>query len=131
MLPGRDLREALKHAASLAQALARAHREGITHRDIKPSNVMLTDVGVKLLDFGLAKLRDRDDSPVPGSPVDDEPTVVALSPEGTLIGTISYMSPEQLGGRVVDARTDIYALGLIVYEMITGQRAFAKGSSRG
>ena len=123
--------DALKHAAALAQALARAHREGITHRDIKPSNVMLTDVGIKLLDFGLAKLRDRDDSPVPGSPVDDEPTVIALSPEGTLIGTMAYMSPEQLQGRVVDARTDIYALGLIVYEMITGQRAFAKGSQAG
>jgi serine/threonine protein kinase len=122
------LDEALKHGAALAQALARAHREGITHRDIKPSNVMLTDVGIKLLDFGLAKLRDRGDPPAPGSPLDDQPTVVALSPEGTLVGTISYMSPEQLEGRVVDARTDIYALGLIVYEMITGQRAFARAS---
>jgi serine/threonine-protein kinase len=125
------LDEALKHATALAQALARAHREGVTHRDIKPSNVMITDVGIKLLDFGLAKLRDRSDSPAPGSPLDDQPTVVALSPEGTLVGTIAYMSPEQLEGRVVDARTDIYALGLIVYEMITGQRAFAKGSQAG
>ena len=125
------LDEALKHGAALAQALARAHREGITHRDIKPSNVMLTDVGIKLLDFGLAKLRDRGDPPAPGSPLDDQPTVVALSPEGTLVGTISYMSPEQLEGRVVDARTDIYALGLIVYEMITGQRAFARASQAG
>jgi eukaryotic-like serine/threonine-protein kinase len=125
------LDEALKHSTALAQALARAHREGITHRDIKPSNVMLTDGGVKLLDFGLAKLREGGESPVAGSPLDDQSTGVAISPEGTLIGTIAYMSPEQLEGRVVDSRTDIYALGLIVYEMITGQRAFAKGSQAG
>jgi eukaryotic-like serine/threonine-protein kinase len=124
------LAEALKHAAALAQALARAHREGITHRDIKPSNIMLTESGVKLLDFGLAKLRERD-SGAPPSPLDDQPTGTALSPEGTLIGTIAYMSPEQLEGRPVDARTDIYALGLIIYEMVTGQRAFAKGSQAG
>ena len=130
------LEDALTHAAALAQALARAHREGITHRDLKPSNVMLTEGGVKLLDFGLAKLRD----PAPGSaegatilrsPIDDQSTGAALSPEGTLVGTIAYMSPEQLEGRAVDARTDIYALGLIVYEMITGQRAFAKCSQAG
>ncbi len=130
------LDEALKHATALAQALARAHREGITHRDLKPSNVMLTEGGVKLLDFGLAKLRDPlSSSAQPGamrrSPLDDQSTGAALSPEGTLVGTIAYMSPEQLEGRPVDARTDIYALGLIIYEMITGQRAFAKGSQAG
>ena len=126
------LDEALKHATALAQALARAHREGITHRDIKPSNVMLTEAGVKLLDFGLAKLRERGETALrPARALDDQSTAVALSPEGTLVGTIAYMSPEQLEGRVVDARTDIYALGLIVYEMITGQRAFAKGSQAG
>ena len=125
------LAEALTHATALAQALARAHREGITHRDIKPSNVMLTEGGVKLLDFGLAKLRERGDAATRRSPLDDQSTGAALSPEGTLVGTIAYMSPEQLEGRAVDARTDIYALGLIVYEMITGQRAFAKASQAG
>jgi eukaryotic-like serine/threonine-protein kinase len=122
------LDEALKHGAALAQALARAHREGITHRDIKPSNVMLTDAGIKLLDFGLAKLRDRSDAPSPASPFDDEPTREPLSREGTLVGTVAYMSPEQLEGRPVDARTDIYALGLVIYEMITGRKAFARPS---
>ena len=132
------LDEALRHATALAQALARAHREGIIHRDLKPSNVMLTEGGVKLLDFGLAKLRDRADPPTsaggptqPRWPLDDQSTGAPLSPEGTLVGTIAYMSPEQLEGRAVDVRTDIYALGLIVYEMITGQRAFAKGSQAG
>lgn len=125
------LDEALKHATALAQALARAHREGITHRDIKPSNVMLTEGGVKLLDFGLAKLREGGDPAAPHSPLDDQSTGAPLSPEGTLVGTIAYMSPEQLAGGAVDARTDIYALGLIVYEMITGQRAFAKSSQAG
>ena len=124
------LDEALRHAAALAQALARAHREGITHRDIKPSNIMLTESGVKLLDFGLAKLRERE-SGVERSPLDEQSTGTALSPEGTIIGTIAYMSPEQLEGRPVDSRTDIYALGLIIYEMVTGQRAFAKGSQAG
>jgi serine/threonine-protein kinase len=124
------LDEALKHATGLAQALARAHREGITHRDIKPSNVMLTESGVKLLDFGLAKLRERDSGAEP-SPLDDLSTGTVLSPEGTLVGTIAYMSPEQLEGRPVDARTDIYALGLLIYEMITGQRAFSKSSQAG
>jgi eukaryotic-like serine/threonine-protein kinase len=119
------LAEALRHGTALAEALARAHRAGIVHRDLKPSNVMLTESGVKLLDFGLAKLRESDEP----RPVGDASTSAGgVSPEGTLVGTIAYMSPEQIAGRVVDNRTDIYALGLILYEMITGRRAFAKPS---
>jgi len=125
------LDEALKHSIALAQALARAHREGITHRDLKPSNVMITESGVKLLDFGLAKLRERSDGTASLAVLDDQSTGAAISPEGTLIGTIAYMSPEQLEGKMVDARTDIYALGLILYEMISGQRAFSKSSQAG
>ena len=87
---------------------------------------MLTESGVKLLDFGLAKLRERGRADAAPSPLDEQSTGTALSPEGTLVGTIAYMSPEQLEGRPVDARTDIYALGLIIYEMVTGQRAFAQ-----
>ena len=85
---------------------------------------------MKLLDFGLAKLRERD-SGAEQSPLDDLSTGTALSPEGTLVGTIAYMSPEQLEGRPVDARTDIFALGADLYEMITGQRAFGRASQAG
>src|SRR5438093_389859 len=98
--------EAVKHAIALAEALASAHREGITHRDIKPSNVMLTESGVKLLDFGLAKLREQSDDHAPRPTGDAETTANAVSPEGTLVGTIAYMSPEQIAGKPVDARTD-------------------------
>jgi eukaryotic-like serine/threonine-protein kinase len=125
------LDEAMRHAIALAQALARAHREGITHRDLKPSNVMITESGVKLLDFGLAKLRERSDSTVAVTAFDDQSTGEPLSQDGKLIGTLAYMSPEQLEGKAVDGRTDIYALGLILYEMLTGQRAFSKGSQAG
>jgi serine/threonine protein kinase len=107
------LDEALRHAAALAQALARAHREGITHRDIKPSNVMLTESGVKLLDFGLAKLRDRSDIHPAKSALEDQSTDEAITKDGALVGTVAYMAPEQLEGRPVDGRTDIYAVGLV------------------
>ena len=119
--------ESLRHATALAQAIARAHQERIVHRDIKPSNVMLTESGAKLLDFGLAKLRGPEASPLLGT-LSDSPTDDAISHEGTIVGTYAYMAPEQLQGRAVDGRTDIYALGLLIYEMITGQRAFTKSS---
>ena len=120
--------EALRHAAALAQAVARAHHEGIIHRDIKPSNVMLTDTGVKLLDFGLAKLRDQIDVP---ALVDDLSTVDTIrnqdlvTPQSVLVGTFAYMAPEQLAGQPCDARTDVFSLGLVIYEMFVGRHPFA------
>jgi len=118
------LEQALRHGAEIAEALDCAHQAGIVHRDLKPGNVMLTKTGARLLDFGLAK--GRDGGPFGGSP--DVPTQ-PISSEGALIGTIAYMAPEQLEGRAVDPRTDIFALGVLLYEMITGTRAFRGASS--
>jgi predicted transcriptional regulator YheO/tRNA A-37 threonylcarbamoyl transferase component Bud32 len=116
------LDQALRIGAQIAEALEVAHRQGIIHRDLKPANVMLTKTGAKLLDFGLAKLRS------PG-PVAIEPTNVATrgvsaTAEGVLLGTLPYMAPEQLEGRDADARTDLWALGCVLYEMVVGRRAF-------
>ena len=100
--------EALRVAGDIAEALDAAHRRGIVHRDLKPGNVMLSSSGVKLLDFGLARLRD------PGAAEDDPsgaPTRAALTAEGSLLGTLQYMSPEQLDGKPVDARSDVFAFG--------------------
>ena len=121
------LDEALQHAAAIADALAAAHRHGIVHRDLKPGNVMLTPDGVKLLDFGLAKLQSQ--TPVVG---DDAPTAAMtaapLTGKGTILGTFQYMSPEQIEGMAVDARTDIFAFGALLYEMLTGTQAFSGAS---
>ena len=113
--------QAIKHAIEIATALDAAHRHGIIHRDLKPGNIMLTKSGVKLLDFGLAKLK-KEPGPL------GHTTIAKGTGIGTLLGTMPYMSPEQIEGRDVDARSDIFALGAVVYEMITGQRAF-KGDS--
>src|SRR5262245_4865950 len=114
--------QALQDAIEIADALDQAHRHGVTHRDLKPGNVMLTRSGVKLLDFGLAKLRQSGKpsglSNMATQPRDD------LTGEGTILGTLQYMAPEQLEGREADARTDIFALGSVLHEMVTGQRAF-------
>ena len=114
-------------AIAIAEALAAAHREGIIHRDLKPSNVMLTRSGVKLLDFGIAKQREihkPDSTPSMGA------TATALGTiEGTLVGTVPYMAPEQLEMKPVDARTDIFAFGCVLFEMTTGQPAFAGAST--
>ena len=114
------LPEALRHGIEIAAALDRAHRAGILHRDLKPGNVMLTVDGAKLLDFGLAKLLTRGAA---GNTV----LVTASAPltgAGTLLGTLLYMSPEQLEGGPVDARSDIFSFGAVIYEMLTGARAF-------
>ena len=115
------LDQALQVAIEIADALDKAHRQGITHRDLKPGNIMLTKAGAKLLDFGLAKLRPGHDAPVGVS----APTVSAgLTGEGAILGTLQYMAPEQLEGKEADARTDIFAFGTTVYEMVTGKKAF-------
>lgn len=113
--------------AQIADALAAAHRRGLVHRDLKPGNVMLTRDGVRLLDFGLAKGYAAA-SPDSG---DNSMTRVStpLTAERTIVGTLHYMAPEQLEGRDVDARTDIFALGAVLYEMTTGRRAFEGDSS--
>ncbi len=115
----------LRYGIQIADALDKAHRQGIVHRDLKPGNVMLTKSGVKLLDFGLAKLR----AAAPGgvfSGVSVLPTQAdaSLTAQGTILGTFQYMAPEQLEGKDADARSDIFALGAVLYEMATGNKAF-------
>ena len=113
--------QVLKYAIEISDALDKAHRKGITHRDLKPSNIMLTKSGAKLLDFGLAKLRGRQTAAANLSAL---PTGNNLTAQGTIVGTLHYMAPEQLEGGEVDARTDIFAFGVVVYEMAAGRKAF-------
>ena len=113
--------QALKFGSQIAQALDKAHRSGIVHRDLKPGNIMLTATGAKLLDFGLAK---------ESAPLGSLATITATSPvspvtqKGTIVGTFQYMSPEQVEGKPLDGRSDIFSLGAVLYEMLTGKRAF-------
>jgi serine/threonine protein kinase len=119
-----SLERALMLAVQIAEALDHAHRRGITHRDLKPSNVMLTKTGTKLFDFGLAKWA----RPVTAPPSTLSPTLTtdpkSLTREGAILGTLSYMAPEQLEGRQADARSDLFAFGVLLYEMVTGRKAF-------
>ncbi len=117
------LDQALTTAREIANALDRAHRQGIVHRDLKPANVMLTKTGAKLLDFGLAKLMSAG-SPVTLSTVAGQPVTTIDTARGMILGTIHYMAPEQVEGRDADARSDIWALGAVLYEMVTGVRPF-------
>ncbi len=119
--------QTVRYAAQIADALAKAHKLGFTHRDLKPANIILTKSGAKLMDFGLAK----QSGPAPLAQALTEMTMEhsTLTGEGTIIGTFQYMAPEQLEGKEADARTDIFALGEVIYEMATAKAAFA-GKSR-
>jgi serine/threonine protein kinase len=118
--------EALRIAIQIGSALDQAHRQGLIHRDLKPANVMLTDTGAKLLDFGLAKAAESRSVAVGLSGA--ETRTQYLTMEGSIVGTLGYMAPEQLEGKETDARTDIFAFGVVLYEMLTGAKAFAGAS---
>ena len=121
------LDQALKYAVQICDALDAAHKKGITHRDLKPANILVTKTGIKLLDFGLAKIGTRR-----AKPPSDATLTMALTGKNEIVGTLYYMSPEQLQaqatGQEIDARSDIFSFGLVLYEMLTGKRAF-EGSS--
>src|SRR5262249_34733640 len=113
------LDQALAYAVQICDALDAAHTKGITHRDLKPANILLAAAGVKLLDFGLARVE-------PASTSDEHDAALenGLTGAGTIVGTASYMSPEQIEGKPADARSDIFSFGLVLYEMVSGRRAF-------
>lgn len=122
-----SVEQAVAYGVQICEALHNAHRKGIVHRDLKPANILLTKGGVKLLDFGLAKLTASGGAAAAsgvGSGPADHATVSALTGAHTVVGTPQYMAPEQIEGREVDARSDIFAFGCVLYELLTGRRAF-------
>src|SRR5262249_17740446 len=128
MIPrrGMKLNEALKYSIQIADALTKAHAAAIVHRDLKPGNIMVTEDGLaKVLDFGLAKLIETTEAREEASSATMHPQTEA----GLIVGTTSYMSPEQAAGKPLDARSDIFSFGSVLYEMVTGQRAF-QGDSK-
>jgi len=119
--------ELLRVGIEIADALEKAHRQGILHRDLKPSNIMLTKAGAKLMDFGLAKASDAAGAPMLSSltqSLNPAPKTAPVTAEGTIVGTFQYMSPEQMEGKEADARSDIFSFGAVLFEMATGKRAF-------
>jgi formylglycine-generating enzyme required for sulfatase activity/tRNA A-37 threonylcarbamoyl transferase component Bud32 len=129
-----ELERVVDLATGVAAGLARAHREGVLHRDLKPDNVVLTDEGApKILDFGLGKLMGVDDE-APAPMASEMPTVTALSSpqvtqDGQILGTLAYMSPEQVQGRAVDSRSDVFSFGVMLYELLTARQPFVGESS--
>ncbi len=117
----------LRYGVQIGDALDKAHRQGVVHRDLKPGNIMITKSGVKLLDFGLAKLLQDGKAGSPGS--ESSTREQPLTDAGIILGTVQYMAPEQLEGKEADARTDIFAFGAVLYEMVSGRKAF-EGSSQ-
>src|SRR5215467_913224 len=131
LIPRGGLRvpQVLNCALQMADALSTAHAAGIVHRDLKPANIMVTDSGlVKILDFGLAKLMESNTG-LGLQPRDTDATGAGLTVEGSILGTVAYMSPEQAQGKKVDPRTDIFSLGALLYEMLTGRHAFEGDSA--